>query len=62
MVLRMPWEVVCKTVAKATVVRIHHPPHARDSAPDQYERGQASILLVRSGPAESGYLRLFTGT
>ena|SRR6266540_2044180 len=48
---------VCKTVAKASEVRILHPPHAASTAPDQHVRGQGSIL---SSPVESSGVRLST--
>ena len=54
--------VVCKTVAKATVVRIHYPPHASRFARDLGRLGSGPILLVRPSPAPSGCLRAFTGT
>jgi len=48
---------VCKTVAKATVVRIHYPPQALRSARDQGKPRSGPILF---GPVESGSVRLST--
>jgi hypothetical protein len=40
----------CKTVAKASVVRIHYPPQAVRTALDQHTRGRGRFPLL---PAES---------
>jgi hypothetical protein len=47
----------CKSVAKATQVRILDPPRERWTASDLRKRGQGPFP---SGPAESGFLPPFT--
>jgi hypothetical protein len=39
-----PMGAVCKTVAKASKVRILHPPHPARTAPEQHERGQGPFV------------------
>jgi hypothetical protein len=51
-------QVACKSVAKATQVRILDPPRVGKSAPDLGRLGQGPILL---GPGESGRVRPSTG-
>ena len=48
----------CKTVAKATVVRIHYPPQTVVTASDQHKPGRRPFLL---GPAGSDRRRPVTG-
>src|SRR5258706_5733626 len=45
-----PMGADCKSVARATKVRILHPPPASRTAPDQRKRGSGAALV---GPAES---------
>ena len=48
-----PMGAVCKTVAKASEVRILYPPHTAESAPDQHVCGQGPISSVRQGPVST---------